>query len=227
MKHNLDLQTWKPDGEGGVLSPADGEFEVSVHTPFTLWCRTPVPADFEIAFECHLQTPNAAMLLMACARDWRGGDFLRAKRRGDYDEYNAGALEMYTLGFNRTGNVSDEVQPNASTANLRRIGGPHFTQYQGLSLANRDEAAMRLWHEWDRASLLASVREFASGTDRFFSYRVRFHHPKITFALQGEELFTVVDHRAEPLRGGYVGLRCMTPGARYRLRNLRIADDVE
>jgi hypothetical protein len=121
---------------------------------------------------------------------------LRANRRGDYDEYNAGTLEMYTLGFNRTGNVTDEIQPNASTANLRRIGGPHFTQYQGLSLANRDEAAMRCWHEWDRASLLASVREFASGTDRFLSYRVRFHQPKITFALQGEELFTIVDHRA-------------------------------
>lgn len=221
MNFNLNLEELKLDGEGRVLHRGKGESDVEVETPMTLCCPTPSAGDFEIAFDCRLGAPNSVMLLMACARDWHGGDLLNTQRNGDYDEYNSGELEMYTLGFNRTGNVTDEVQPNASSANLRRIGGPDFMKYKNLSLANKDEATMKLWKEWNMISLLASVREFASGTDRFFSYRAWFEHPGIFFEVEGEELFTVVDHRALALRGGYFGLRCMTVGAEYSVRNLK------
>lgn len=216
---NIDLEAWKPDGVGRVLRRGE-EYSVSLATPFTLWSPTPAEGDFEIAFECHLKTPNAAMLLMACAHNWRGGDFNQTPRGGDYDDYNAGDLEMYTLGFNRTGNVTDDMQPNASTANLRRIGGAEFLKFKGNTLAQKNETTMKLWREWNQTSLLASVREFASGTDRFYAYRARFERPQITFTVEDKELFTVVDHRAAPLCGGYFGLRCMTPGAEYFVRGL-------
>jgi hypothetical protein len=218
---NTQLENWLPEGAGTVLSQGE-EYSVSLAGPLTLWCPTPEPGNFEISFECHLKTAGAAMLLMACARNWRGGEFNGTPRNGDYDDYNAGNLEMYTLGFNRTGNVSNDTQPNASTANLRRIGGAGFSRFKGNSLAHKDEATRRLWQEWDLRSLLAGVREFASGTERFFTYRARFECPKIVFAVDGEELFTVIDHSATPLCGGYFGLRCMTPGARYSVRRLSI-----
>lgn len=222
MNFNFDLQSWRQDGAGRVLGLSPGELEVEAQTPFTLWSPSPLPDSFEFAFECSVVTPHSAMLVMACARDWRGGDLLGAPRSGDYAEYNASDLEMYTLGFNRTGQVSNDVQPNASSVNLRRIGGPDFLQYHDLTLAEKNDTMMRKWHDWDSTSLICSVREFASGTDCFFSYRLRSAPPKITWHLEGEELFAANDHRPEALRGGFLALRCMTPGGRFRVRNLSL-----
>ncbi len=220
---DLNLTHWKQDGRGAIESVGEDEFEVCVETPFTLWCPDEVSGAFRLSFDCWVRARDSAMLLMACARSWRGKRLLEVERAGEYDEYRAGDMELYTVGFNRTGHVSSAIQPNASTANVRRIGGPDCTAFagnkEGLGTASPD---MERWRCWNTHSLLASAREFASGTDRYFHYEFLFQAPKIVMHLEGEELLTVVDHKPNPLAGGVFGLRNMTPGGIYRVKNIGV-----
>jgi hypothetical protein len=217
-----DLTTWVREGQGTVTPLAEGGWEVAATTPFTLWCPTPLAGAAVFSFSCQVLTPETAMLCLACARATDGGPFF-VPRTGAYDEYRAGRLEMYSVGFSRQGLVSDTVQPNAGTANLRRIGGAgqrHFTADRDrLGTATADLAA---WQDWDTATLLASVREAAAATDRPRRYSLTCRCPRLTLAMDGEPLCTVVDHRPEPLHGGHFAVRCMTPGGRCLLRDLSL-----
>lgn len=218
----LDLARWTPEGAGSVAITGAGQWEVSVASPLTLWCPTRAGGDVAISFQLQLLTPGSAMLLLACADAWRGPPLLQARRDGSYDDYAFGDLRLYTIGFNRTGHVGDDVQANASTANLRRLGGPEHVRFRGVSAADHSPAGLARWRQWDQASLLASVREPAAALDSFRHYRFEFHRPRITFLLDGQKIFEVIDHHPEPLQGGHIGIRNMTPGARYRLRQLRV-----
>jgi len=216
---HLDLTEWKREGRGTIASLAEGGVEVRVETPLTLWCPQRLTGAFRFRFACHLTTPNSAMLAMLCARAWRGPDLLAAERGGAYDEYSCQDLEMYTVGFNRTGNVSNQIQPNASMANIRRIGGPGHTRYtSGAMRLGTDSTNWDLWNEWNTRSLLASAREFVAGTHGHIEYELRSDPPRLSLIENSEEVLTVVDHQPPPLVGGYVALRCMTPGACFRIR---------
>lgn len=220
---NADMTQWHPDGRGSVRRTAEGEYEVAVETPFTLWCPDPAPGDVEISFECRVQTANSAMLLMACARRWHdGGGVPGHPRTGEYATYAHGDLEMYTVGFNRTAHVAADVQPNAATANVRRIGGLRGVAHAGLDLSDRSPRMMARWRQWDEETLLCSAREPASGIDRFYHYRFAFTGRRITVDLDGQILLSVVDHLPDPLQGGYLAIRNMTPGAVYRIRKLSL-----
>jgi len=70
---------------------------------------------------------------------------------------------------------------------------------------------------------LASAREPFSGVDRYFHYDFTFEQPCIKLCVEGDECLTVVDHKPDPLQGGYFGIRNMTPGAIYRFRDLTVA----
>ena len=217
-----DLASWVREGLGTVTPLAEGGWEVVAASPLTLWCPTPLDGDATFSFACQVLTPGAAMLCLACARATDGGPFF-TPRTGAYDEYRAGRLEMYSIGFNRHGVVADSVQPNASSANVRRIGGhDHHRFTAGHDRLGTADANLDAWQDWDTATLLASVREFASGTDRFLRYALAFQRPRITLLLEDEPLLSVVDHRPAPLHGGCFALRCMTPGGRCRLREVQL-----
>ena len=224
--YELDLLKWKPDGQGTVERVGDTEYEAHVQTPLTLWCPTPAAGDVEIEFDCQVTVANSAMLLFLCARNWRGPALLETTRQGEYPDYSSRDMACYTIGFNRAAHVTTDVQPNASTANVRRLGGPDALEFAGVSLRDRSAEAMARWHRWDTHSLLCSVREHASGLGRYYHYCFRSAAPRLTMELEGEELFSVVDHRPDPLAGGCLGLRNMTPGGGYRVRNLVIRDVV-
>lgn len=219
---NANLAQWIPDGRGVVRTIGEREFEVRVETPFTLWCPDEAAGSFRLAFDCQVCSADSAMLVLAGARAWRGAaPVLRAPRTGRYDDYATGDLELYTIGFNRTGHVRDTAQPNASTANVRRIGGARSAGYSGARFRlGQPDADLALWREWDALTLLASAREFASGTAGYLHYEFRFEPPRIRMFLEGQELLAVVDHLPGPLAGGAFGLRNMTPGAAFRIRNL-------
>jgi len=120
---NLNLADWIADGVGTLATIGAAEYEVTVETPYTLWCPDPVDDDATFSFDCAVLTPNSAMLFLACARNWQGNAFFDGTCTGNYEDYSIGVLESYTIGFNRAAHVTNENQPNASTANVRRIGG--------------------------------------------------------------------------------------------------------
>lgn len=71
-------------------------------------------------------------------------------------------------------------------------------------------------------SLLCSAYEPASGTDQYYRYRAVFETPKISLYLEDDLLLTVVDHKPDTLTGGHIAMRNMTPGGKYRIRNIQI-----
>ena len=225
---NTDLTTWIAEGDGSIAATPDGSYEMRVGTPYTLWHPEPVDGPACFSFRCSVLTPNSAMLFFACARDWQGHAFFGDTRSGDYAEYNSGTLESYTVGFNRAAHVTNDDQPNASTANVRRLGGElSFGRFQPEQMRPNGELDLPVWREWNCHTNLASAREHASGLDRFFHYEFVFYRPYIRLFVEGEELLTVIDHRPNPLAGGYFGIRNMTPGAHCRLKDFTVtpADD--
>jgi len=222
--YNTDLAQWKPEGRGTIDAMPDGGWEVHVETPFTLWCPDEAPGDVEISFENQVMVENSAMLLIAGARNWRGKPLMETERTGQYDDYARRDMESYTIGFNRAAHVTDDIQPNASSANVRRIGGAVAQDFAGISPADKSPEGQKRWWQWDTTTRLVSAREPASGTDRYYRYTARFERPRISLYLEDELLFTVVDHRPEPLQGGFIAIRNMTSGGAYRIRNIEIRD---
>ncbi|MHC4874071.1 MAG: DUF1961 family protein [Planctomycetota bacterium] len=219
---NYDLTNWKSDGKGTVTKIADSEFEVTVETPFTLWSPDEIKSDVKFSFDCNVTAPNSAMLFIAQAKTWNdSAPANKAELAGAYDDYNSGDYEMYTVGFNRTGHVTTDIQPNASTSNIRRIGGQDFKRFSSDKMKmGTDNADMVLWNEWDLTSLMGSACEFASGTNNYFHYDFIFTKPKISVHLEGTELFTLIDHRPNPLQGGCWAIRNMTPGGSYLIKGI-------
>jgi hypothetical protein len=221
---NSDLTRWHAEGDGSIAPNADDSFTMHVGSPYTLWYPESIDGDARYCFDCAVDTPNSAMLFFACARNWQGDGFFASPRSGHYEDYSINALESYTIGFNRASHVTNECQPNASTANVRRIGGAaNHQKYPAAKLRPGGEINLPLWREWNRTSNLASAREHDSGLDQFFHYEFVFVAPYIRLFVEGEELLTVIDHKADPLQGGYFGIRNMTPGATCRLRNFSVA----
>jgi len=224
MSYDTDLENWSADGKGAIERIAEGTWEVSVETPFTLWCPDAAAGSVEIRFENQVMVDNSAMLLLACARNWRGRPLLQTPRAGGYNDYARGDMEAYTIGFNRASHVTRDVQPNASSANVRRIGGSGAEGFADVDLRDRSPEMMARWEKWNTWSLLCSACEPASGTDRYYCYRAVFESPKISLYLGDDLLLAVVDHKSDPLIGGHVAIRNMTPGGRYRIRNIEIND---
>ena len=222
---NNDLNQWYTDGEGQLTGIGDGEYKIQVATPYTLWCPTPAAASVELSLECKLETPNSAMLVAGHAQCWQGEKgLLEQSRRGAYGDYAFGTLEMYTVGFNRTSHVTNETQPNASTANVRRIGGPEGAGYADVDLTVDTPEMKARWAAWNRSTLLCSVAEPASGIDTFYRYAIRFLDGAVELHLGDQMLLHVEDHKPSPLTHGYVAIRNMTPGATFRVRNIAIAE---
>ena len=218
-----DLTTWRRDGQGGVSDLGAGAFGVEVVSPITLWCPQPLEeGGCEIAFDCCLNTAGSAMLLILCARAWRGNSaFLEHPRSGAYADYAYGDLEMYTVGFNRAQHVSNDVQPNASTVNVRRIGGSTGVAFAQLDLADRSPEMMQRWQAWDDATRLGSALEPAAGVGRYHRYRFRKFDAQILIDVNGTPLLTASDPHPRPLDGGHWAIRNMTPGASFRVRSIR------
>lgn len=223
MSYDTNLQHWLVDGRGEVCVIGLKEWEVCVESPLTLWCPQAATGGVEVRFEVNVLVENSAMLLLACARNWRGGELLHTARTGAYADYAFGDLTCYTIGFNRAGHVRNDRQPNATTVNVRRIGGPLGQVFAGIDLGDQSPAMLQRWRQWDAATLLGSAGEPSAGVGCYYSYRARFQPPAISFYLRDRLLLTVVDHQPSPLRGGYLAIRNMTPGARFRVRSLDIA----
>ncbi len=224
MAYDTNLKNWSADGKGTVERIGAGEWEVSVETPFTLWCPQAAPGNVEISFDNRVMVEDSAMLLIANARNWRGKPLLETPRTGEYADYSHRDMECYTIGFNRAAHVSNDIQPNASTANVRRIGGEGALQFADVDLRVRTPEMMARWHAWNTFGLLCSAYEPASGTNTYYSYRAVFEQPKVSLYLGDNLLFTVVDHKPNPLCGGHIAIRNMTLGGKYRLKNLVIRD---
>lgn len=220
----FDLTAWYMDGKGTIRSLAEGEFEVTVETPCTLWCPTPAEGDVTFSFDCAVDAEKSAMLFLSCARNWQGNELFPGERTGHYEDYSIGELELYTVGFNRTAHVTNENQPNASTANIRRIGGEgNFQKYPQSRVRPDGKLNLPVWNEWNRVSNLASAGEKHSGIGTYFHYDFTFERPLIRLSVEGEDMLTVVDHKPEPLQGGHYAIRNMTPGGVFRLRNFSVA----
>ncbi len=216
-----DVVQWPCDGQGCVHSLGQGAWRIEIESPFTLWYPVSFDDDIDVSFYCTLHTENSAMLILACAQAWRGdGSILDRHRSGDYKEYAYGDLEMYSVGFNRTSHVSNDRQPNASSLNVRRIGGLAHQRFADLTLKNQSDAAREQWRRWDRATLLCSVSEPLSGVGKPLHYRMRFSQGCISVSLQGQPLVTVNDHHPCPLSGGLFAIRNMTPGACFEFHDL-------
>jgi len=222
MSYDTNLENWSADGKGTIERIGDDEWEVSVETPFTLWCPDVAAGNVEITFENQVMVENSAMLLLASARNWRGKSLPETPRAGEYNDYARGDMEAYTIGFNRAAHVTSDIQPNASSANVRRIGGPNAEQFADVDLRDRSPEMMARWQTWNTWSLLCSAYEPASGTDQYYRYRAVFETPKISLYLEDDLLLTVVDHKPDTLTGGHIAMRNMTPGGKYRIRNIQI-----
>lgn len=224
MGYDTNLENWAADGKGAIEHIGEGEWEVSVESPHTLWCPDVAAGNVEVSFENRVMVENSAMLLIAGARNWRGKPLQHTPREGVYNDYARGDMEAYTIGFNRASHVTNDIQPNASSANARRIGGREAHEFADVDLRDQSPAMMARWAQWNTWSLLCSAYEPASGTDVYYRYRAVFEKPKVSLYLGDDLLFTVVDHKADPLSGGHIAMRNMTPGGKYRIRNVVIKD---
>ncbi|MHC4873992.1 MAG: DUF1961 family protein [Planctomycetota bacterium] len=220
---NFDLTTWIADGKGNVETIGEAEYKVTVETPHTLWCPEKAEGDVTLSFDCAVDAENSAMLFLACAENWKGEEFFNGQRTGHYEDYSIGDLEIYTIGFNRTAHVTTENQPNASTANVRRVGGEsNYQKYPQSKVRPDGKINLPVWKEWNQVSNLASAGEKHSGLGKYFHYDFTFEKPYIRLFVEGEEMLTVVDHKPNPLQGGYYAMRNMTPGGVYRIKNFGV-----
>ncbi|MCD4851701.1 YesU family protein [Arthrobacter sp. AK01] len=197
--------------DGGGLGLADdgtkalvlsGSLDAEEHgdqAHWTLWCPEELPDHVRITWEfLPLEEPGLAMAFFA-ARGHGGEDLFSASlapRTGFYPQYHSGDIDALHISYFRHKHPSERA---FRTCNLRKSAGFELVA-QG-------------------ADPLPPVGD----ADDFYRIEVIKDGPRVAFAINDLRLFEWTDPAAEPLGGGYFGIRQMAP-LKAAYRNLSISN---
>jgi len=225
------------DGEADLqIEGNNAEITARVRTPFTLWYPKKVESPFRLSFDCRIRETNTKMLLFFCATGNRGASVSDWRREGKYTDYASG-MQTYSLGLNRGKHSGSrqfspfDPEGRDDLANLRRLGLDEWSEthdqksreeLQHLKSRNPKSLSWHTptWLAWNRASTICSSEEPESGLHKWICHTIRCRPPYIAYDVNDRLVFEVVDHRQPPLRAGFIGFRCMSPGKLFHLRNI-------
>ena len=211
---------WILDGPAELTVRGEHELEILAIGPMALWCPQVYKGTVAVEFDCTVPDGGTKLLLLLHGHGSDGTPVSGWERDGSYDGYNAGRMELYSLAFNRGSHISDRL--GDQLANVRRIGGPQFAIYTAENFRKHGQQSQAFWNEWNVKSLLGAGLEPDQGLNKRLHHRMSIDPPTLQMAVNGTPFTQVVDHRAEPLRKGSIGFRCMSRGKRFVLENVRI-----
>jgi len=211
---------WVRDGEFQLTVLGEDEIEILATGQMALWCPTVFEGAVSVRFDAMVPAGGTKLLVLVHGHGVAGDPVRGWARDGVYDDYNAGRMEVYTIAVNRGAHISGK--PGDQLANCRRIGGPEFAVYTAANFRRRAEIDTSFWDEWNTRSLLGAALEPENGPGAYRRHEVTVAPPHIRLAVNGIAFAEMVDHRANPLRRGAIGFRCMTRGKTFRLRNISI-----
>ena len=216
---------WILDGKAELKVLGKYELEVKTISKMALWCPKVYEGRVTVEFDCLMKDPKTACLIFIHGHGSDGRPVWKWKRSGIYDEYNAGRMEVYSIGFNRGPHVSRN--PSGQLANVRRIGGPEFSiytveKYRQARKTKGRRGVMALRRHWHTKSLMGGALEPSRGLNKFIRYKATVDSPWLFFSVDGIRCAEFVDNRPNPLTKGSVGIRCMKAPRTLILRNMVI-----
>lgn len=203
---------------------------------FTIWYPEKIEGEFQLSFESMTIEQNTKILLLFYAMPNNGSSINAWKNPdADYDGY-ANGMQVYTLGVNRGAHSAKGTfslwnpDGRSDLANLRRLGTfAHTDDYKEQMRRERKEMGVKkmwktpAWQKWNANSTIVSAYEPGAEAQKWVQHDLRCKPPYITYYANGKFVFEVVDKTTPPLSEGYIGLRNMSRGKEFRIRNIRIA----
>ena len=198
-----DVAGWVAEGpvspgtfEGALeLSGSLDDAEFGDHAHWTFWCPEEFPDGIRIRWEFRpLEEPGLAMVFFA-AEGHGGLDLFSpelAPRTGYYPQYHSGDIDALHVSYFRHKYESERA---FRTCNLRKSAGFELVAQGADPLPPTEDAA------------------------GFYRVEVVKDGPRVSFAINGLELFSWQDHSGKVLAGGRIGFRQMAP-LRAAYRNL-------
>jgi len=218
-------ERWILDGDAQLVVQGERELKITATAPMALWCPEVFAGRVTMEFECMVPEPQTKLLVLLHGHGSDGAPISDWKRAGTYDHYNAGRMELYTIGINRGPHTSDK--PDDRLANVRRIGGKEFASYTAANFQKHNRNGRAFWNAWNTLSLIGAAQEPVSGTGKYLRHRVTVDPPHLRLEVEGVQFADLVDHRPNPLTRGSVGFRCMTKGRTFFLRNVVIEGRIQ
>jgi hypothetical protein len=203
-----DLEGWVAEGPVGIehrdgglvlLSTADEAALDAAgrgdHAHFTFWCPDVFPADVEIAWDFRPLAGEGLAMLFFAATGARGEDLFDpslAPRTGYYPQYHSGDVATLHVSYLRR---KWPTERRFRTCNLRKSPGFRLVAQGADPLPGPGDA------------------------DGHYRVRVTKRGHEVAFAIDDLTLFTF--HDPEPLGGGRIGFRQMSPLVAH-YRNLEV-----
>ncbi|MEE2522216.1 DUF1961 family protein [Pseudarthrobacter sp. J75] len=202
-----DIRGWVAEGPvaASIDKTADGsalelrgtldDAEHGDHAHWTLWCPTAFPDHIRIRWEFRpLEEPGLAMLFFA-ANGQDGKDLFSpglAQRTGYYPQYHSGDIDALHVSYLRH---KYEQERAFRTCNLRKSSGFELVAQGADPLPPAADAV------------------------GFYGMEVVKDGPRVSFSINGLQLFNWEDTSGKVLGAGYLGFRQMAP-LRAAYRNL-------
>lgn len=214
---------WVLEGQAELKAADDRTLEIMATGGMALWCPVVYQGKVTVEFDCLMKEPYTKCLVFVHGHGWDGAPIWTWERTGHYDGYNAGRMEVYTIGFNRGPHVSE--RPGDQLCNVRRIGGRDFACYtaEAYREARKTKGGVgALRRKWQQHSVIGGALEPDRGLNRFIRYRIEVDPPWIRLWVNGQRFAEFVDQRPNPLTRGCVGFRCMKAPRTILIRNVTI-----